>query len=69
MDHFFEPGGWSQCLENMFAIEANIPQNLGLYISSVHNELYNWVNCRIGRSRLCFALSRAGNKWSMMGFT
>ena len=28
IDQFFEPGGWSQCFDNIYAIEANIPQEL-----------------------------------------
>ena len=44
IDQFFEPGGWSQCFENIYAIEANIPQELDLYIPSAQEELYNWVN-------------------------
>ena len=34
IDQFFEPGGWSQCFGNIYAIEANIPQELDLYIPS-----------------------------------
>ena len=52
MNHFFETGGWSQCFGTIYAIEANIPQDLNLYIPSDHEELYNWVNCRIVSSRL-----------------
>ena len=44
IDQFFEPGGWSQCFDNIYAIEANIPQELDLYIPSAQEELYNWVN-------------------------
>ncbi|KAL9187722.1 hypothetical protein ACHAXT_006100 [Thalassiosira profunda] len=44
MDEFFSPGGWSQCFGNIYAIEANIPQELDLYIPSAQEELYNWVN-------------------------
>lgn len=43
IDQFFEPGGWSQCFGNIYAIEANIPQELDLYIPSAQEELYNWV--------------------------
>jgi len=44
IDQFFEPGGWSQCFGNIYAIEANIPQELDLYIPSAQEELYSWVN-------------------------
>jgi len=44
INSFFTPGGWSQCFDNIYAIEANIPQELDLYIPSAQEELYNWVN-------------------------
>ena len=31
-------------LITFYAIEANIPQELDLYIPSAQEELYNWVN-------------------------
>lgn len=44
INQFNEPGGWSQCFANIYAIEANIPQELDLYIPSAQEELYNWVS-------------------------
>ena len=44
MDQFLAPGGWSRCFGNIYAIEANIPRELDLYIPSAQEELYNWVN-------------------------
>jgi len=44
INQFNEPHGWSQCFANIYAIEANIPQELDLYIPSAQEELYNWVN-------------------------
>ena len=44
INQFFEPGGWSRCFENIYAIEANIPEELDLYIPSAQEDLYNWVN-------------------------
>ncbi len=55
IDQFFEPGGWSQCFGKICAIEANIPQQLDLYIPSAQEELYNWVN---GPNRQYEAASR-----------
>ena len=43
IDQFNEPGSWSQCFANIYAIEANIPRELDLYIPSAQEELYNWV--------------------------
>ena len=39
IDQFFEPGGWSQCFDNIYAIEANIPRELDLYIPSAQEEV------------------------------
>lgn len=44
MNEFFSPGGWSRCFDNIYAIEANIPKELDLYIPAAQEELYNWVN-------------------------
>jgi len=41
---FHERGGWSQCFDNVYAIEAKIPADLDLYIPSAQHELFNWVN-------------------------
>lgn len=47
IDQFNEPGSWSQCFANIYAIEANIPQELDLYIPSAQEELYNWVVSKV----------------------
>ena len=44
MEEFFSPGGWSRCFDNIYAVEANIPKELDLYIPAAQQELYNWVN-------------------------
>ena len=44
LDQFFEGGGWAQCFDNIYAIEANIPAELDNYIPPAQEELYNWVN-------------------------
>jgi len=41
---FNEPGGWSECFENIYAIEANILPELDLYLPSAQEDLYNWLN-------------------------
>ena len=32
MQEFFSVGGWSRCFDNIYAVEANIPKELDLYI-------------------------------------
>ena len=44
MEEFFSPGGWSRCFDNIYAVEANIPKELDLYIPAAQEELYSWVN-------------------------
>ena len=44
MAEFYSVGGWSRCFDNIFAVEANIPKELDLYIPAAQEELYNWVN-------------------------
>ncbi len=44
LDQFFEGGGWAQCFDSIYAIEANIPAELDNYIPPAQEELYNWVN-------------------------
>jgi len=36
--------GWSRCIANVYAIEANIPKEVDLYIPAAQEELYNWIN-------------------------
>jgi len=44
MGEIYSVGGWSRCFDNIFAVEANIPKELDLYIPAAQEELYNWVN-------------------------
>jgi hypothetical protein len=44
MREFLSPGGWSRCFDNVYAVEANIPEELDLYIPAAQSDLYNWVN-------------------------
>lgn len=44
LDQFFEGGGWADCFDSIYAIEANIPAELDNYIPPAQEELYNWVN-------------------------
>ena len=57
---FNEPGGWSQCFDNVYAIEANIPQELDLYIPSAQEELYNWVNGPNRQFEAAFRIVQSG---------
>jgi len=60
IDTFNEPGGWSQCFDNVYAIEANIPQELDLYIPSAQEELYNWVNGPNRQFEAAFRIIQSG---------
>jgi len=44
LNTFFEVGGWAQCFGAIYAIEANIPPELDLYLPPAQETLYNWVN-------------------------
>ena len=44
LDQFFEGGGWANCFDSIYAIEANIPAELDNYIPPMQEYLYNWVN-------------------------
>lgn len=68
IDQFFEPGGWSQCFGNIFAIEANIPQELDLYIPSAQEELYNWVNGPNRQFEAAFRIIQSGEWGEYDGF-
>ncbi len=68
IDQFFEPGGWSQCFENIYAIEANIPQELDLYIPSAQEELYNWVNGPNRQFEAAFRIIQSGEWGEYDGF-
>ncbi len=43
IDQYFEGGGWAQCFDNIYAVEANIPADLDNYIPPMQEYLYNWV--------------------------
>ena len=68
IDQFFEPGGWSQCFDNIYAIEANIPQELDLYIPSAQEELYNWVNGPNRQFEAAFRIIQSGEWGEYDGF-
>ncbi len=68
IDQFFEPGGWSQCFGNIYAIEANIPQELDLYIPSAQEELYNWVNGPNRQYEAAFRIIQSGEWGEYDGF-
>ena len=68
IDSFFEPGGWSQCFGNIYAIEANIPQELDLYIPSAQEELYSWVNGPNRQFEAAFRIIQSGEWGEYDGF-
>lgn len=68
LDKFHEPGGWSQCFDNIYAIEANIPQELDLYIPSAQEELYNWVNGPNRQFEAAFRIIQSGEWGEYDGF-
>jgi len=68
IDTFNEPGGWSQCFENIYAIEANIPQELDLYIPCAQEELYNWVNGPNRQYEAAFRIIQSGDFGIYDGF-
>ena len=68
IDQFFEPGGWSQCFGNIYAIEANIPQELDLYIPSAQEELYSWVNGPNRQYEAAFRIIQSGEWGEYDGF-
>ena len=68
INSFFTPGGWSQCFDNIYAIEANIPQELDLYIPSAQEELYNWVNGPNRQFEAAFRIIQSGEWGEYDGF-
>jgi len=68
MDEFFSPGGWSRCFDNIYAIEANIPKELDLYIPSAQEELYNWVNGPNRQFEAAFRIIQSGEWGNYDGF-
>jgi len=44
LDQYFEGGGWADCFDNIYVIEANIPPELDNYSPAQQETFYNWVN-------------------------
>jgi hypothetical protein len=61
-------GGWSRCFDNIYAIEANIPPELDLYIPSAQEELYNWVNGPNRQFEAAFRIIQSGEWGDYDGF-
>jgi len=68
MEEFFSPGGWSRCFDNIYAIEANIPKELDLYIPAAQEELYNWVNGPNRQYEAGFRIIQSGEWGDYDGF-
>mmetsp|Transcript_10579 Transcript_10579/g.13399 ORF Transcript_10579/g.13399 Transcript_10579/m.13399 type:complete len:891 (-) Transcript_10579:367-3039(-) len=67
-DQFFEGGGWAQCFDNIYAIEANIPPELDNYIPPAQEELYNWVNGPNRQFEAGFRIIQSGEWGDYDGF-
>jgi hypothetical protein len=65
---FNEPGGWSECFDNIYAAEANIPAELDLYIPSAQMDLYNWVNGPNRQYEAAFRIIQSGEWGDYDGF-
>lgn len=65
---FFSPGGWSRCFDNIYAVEANIPKELDLYIPAAQEELYNWVNGPNRQYEAGFRIIQSGEWGDYDGF-
>lgn len=68
LDQYNLPGGWSQCFDNIYAIEANIPEELDLYIPSAQETLYNWVNGPNRQFEAAFRIIQSGEWGEYDGF-
>ena len=68
IDAYNQPGGWSECIDNIYAIEANIPRELDLYIPSAQEELYNWVNGPNRQFEAAFRIIQSGEWGTYDGF-
>jgi len=68
MKTFNEPGEWSMCSDNIYAIEANIPAELDLYIPSAQEDLYNWVNGPNRQYEAAFCIVQSGEWGKFDGF-
>lgn len=60
--------GWNRCFDNIYAIEANIPPELDLYIPSAQEELYNWVNGPNRQFEAAFRIIQSGEWGDYDGF-
>ena len=68
MEEFFSPGGWSRCFDNIYAVEANIPPELDLYIPAAQEELYSWVNGPNRQYEAGFRIIQSGEWGDYDGF-
>jgi len=68
MEEFFSPGGWSRCFDNIYAVEANIPPELDLYIPAAQEDLYNWVNGPNRQYEAGFRIIQSGEWGDYDGF-
>ena len=68
MEEFFSPGGWSRCFDNIYAVEANIPKELDLYIPAAQEELYSWVNGPNRQYEAGFRIIQSGEWGDYDGF-
>jgi len=68
LKEFLSPGGWSRCFDNVYAVEANIPQELDLYIPAAQEELYSWVNGPNRQYEAGFRIIQSGEWGDYDGF-
>ena len=68
MEEFYSVGGWSRCFDNIYAVEANIPKELDLYIPAAQEELYNWVNGPNRQYEAGFRIIQSGEWGNYDGF-
>ncbi|KAL7536273.1 hypothetical protein ACHAXR_010253 [Thalassiosira sp. AJA248-18] len=68
MEEFYSPGGWSRCFDNIYAVEANIPMELDLYIPAAQEELYSWVNGPNRQYEAGFRIIQSGEWGDYDGF-
>jgi len=68
IDQYFEGGGWAQCFDNIYAVEANIPADLDNYIPPMQEYLYNWVNGPNRQFEAGFRIVQSGEWGDYDGF-
>jgi hypothetical protein len=68
IDQYFEGGGWAQCFDNIYAVEANIPADLDNYIPPMQEYLYNWVNGPNRQFEAGFRIIQSGEWGNYDGF-